>query len=252
MKYPSVQWGQDNKAVRALKIGLIRWHRARGLKSTSNLKSNLFGEGTRRDVARFKRANRMLPVIGKVWGSDAWKRLLPYLDPNEKSLIRQHNRAVAAAKAELAARRLANSEAGKRARFRANALKLYAIRGHYIYTQIRPMLDTSIYDRVQYRRLDCSSTHTKLCQETKLPDPNGRGYDGQGYTGTLVQHGIVKSIGACEAADSWYYGDQGGGVPRHVVSCIGKGVGLSHGSTPMKLVGPYYRGDITHGRDHLT
>lgn len=35
---------------------------------------------------------------------------------------------------------------------------------------------------------DCSGSLTCCAYAAGIPDPNGRGYDGQGYTGTMLQH----------------------------------------------------------------
>lgn len=36
--------------------------------------------------------------------------------------------------------------------------------------------------------MDCSEAVTLICKLAGLSDPNGRGYDGTGYTGTLLQN----------------------------------------------------------------
>lgn len=36
--------------------------------------------------------------------------------------------------------------------------------------------------------MDCSEGVTLLCRLAGLADPNGRGYDGTGYTGTMLDH----------------------------------------------------------------
>lgn len=65
------------------------------------------------------------------------------------------------------------------------------------YAQVRPMrtrglAEQQIADRFADAEgtltLDCSEAVTLLCRLAGLRDPNGRGYDGSGYTGTLLEH----------------------------------------------------------------
>lgn len=65
------------------------------------------------------------------------------------------------------------------------------------YGQVRPMVTAKIRDEAALRRalarpagitLDCSEIATLLCRLAGLADPNGRGYDGSGYTGTMLEH----------------------------------------------------------------
>lgn len=78
---------------------------------------------------------------------------------------------------------------------------------------------------------DCSSMATYLFWYSGLPDPNGRGYDLQGFTGTLCEHG--HSVATHEAApgDLVFYGL---GPPWHHVTIVIAGLGwgascFSHG-----------------------
>lgn len=64
------------------------------------------------------------------------------------------------------------------------------------YAQIRPMRTVHLYEQELHTRLehggsitmDCSEAVTCLCKWAGLRDPNGLGYDGQGYTGTMLRH----------------------------------------------------------------
>lgn len=101
--------------------------------------------------------------------------------------------------------------------------------------------------------LDCSSFYTVCCYAGGAPDPNGRGYDGQGYTGTLMNHGTrVASVANLQPGDAIFYGYSSGsgpafrrGDPTHVALYVGliNGVHsvISHGHYPMGL----YRYDYT-------
>jgi hypothetical protein len=65
------------------------------------------------------------------------------------------------------------------------------------YAQVRPMrtrglheqqlADTLAADRGSLT-MDCSEAVTLLCRLAGLADPNGNGYNGLGYTGTLLKH----------------------------------------------------------------
>lgn len=74
------------------------------------------------------------------------------------------------------------------------------------YAQIRPMRTAHLYeqqtaDLFAAKRsitMDCSESVTLLCRWAGLQDPNGRGYDGYGFTGSLLSslpHIQQKDIG---------------------------------------------------------
>jgi hypothetical protein len=50
-------------------------------------------------------------------------------------------------------------------------------------------------------KLDCSESATLICRLAGIADPNGLGYDGTGWTGTLIQHGNAakRKIKAAQA-----------------------------------------------------
>ena len=56
------------------------------------------------------------------------------------------------------------------------------------YAQIRPMRSVHLQHPVYPLTMDCSESVTCLCKWAGLQDPNGLGYDGSGYTGTLLDH----------------------------------------------------------------
>lgn len=66
------------------------------------------------------------------------------------------------------------------------------------YAQIRPMSTRVLADEAALSAalvhagggivMDCSEAVTLLCRLAGLKDPNGLGYDGSGYTGTLLDH----------------------------------------------------------------
>lgn len=135
----------------------------------------------------------------------------------------------------------------------------YEHRARIAYRQLRPY--PKIKPPVIPSWLDCSSFYTVCCYAGGAPDPNGRGYDGQGYTGTLMSEGTrVGSISDLEPGDAIFYGYSSGagaafnrGDPTHVALYIGlyKGVHsvISHGHYPMALY-PYNYRSVNHYRHY--
>lgn len=78
-----------------------------------------------------------------------------------------------------------------------------------------------------------------------LKDPNGLGYNGFGYTGTLIQNGKRVSASNLKPGDLVFYGRHG---ISHVAIYVGSGRVVSHGSEsgPL-LLSTYYRNDLQYG-----
>lgn len=110
-------------------------------------------------------------------------------------------------------------------------------------------------------RWDCSGFVTACHYAGGAPDPNGRGYDHLGYTGTLMSTGtMVGNINELEPGDLVFYGSASHaspafplGSPTHVALYVGDVNGvpsvLSHGSYPMRLL-PYSYRSINHLRHY--
>jgi hypothetical protein len=73
----------------------------------------------------------------------------------------------------------------------------YRERAQIHYAQVRPMQTRRIHSLHLLQQAlgspagitaDCSEAVTMLCHIAGLEDPNGFGYDGTGYTGTLLHH----------------------------------------------------------------
>jgi hypothetical protein len=76
---------------------------------------------------------------------------------------------------------------------------------------------------------DCSSGFTWLCYVAGIPDPNNLGYNGTGFTGTMVGHG--RQVKEPDIGDAVFYKDPGGGsAPGHVAMFLGDDRVWSHGS----------------------
>lgn len=89
---------------------------------------------------------------------------------------------------------------------------------------------------------DCSMFSTWLYFVAGAPDPNQRGYDGYGYTGTQQNHGITVNWRAAPVLALAFYRGSSGDI-GHVTIVVKKGrLAVSHGSEigPV-LVGIDYR-----------
>lgn len=135
----------------------------------------------------------------------------------------------------------------------------YGKRYNISYSQYRPM--SLGYPPWFPTRWDCSGFYTACCRAGKAADPNGRNYDGLGYTGTLMSRGTrVRSIRDLQPGDPIFYGSSRGmpgfssGDPTHVALYVGYRNGahmvLTLGSYPMKYVPYSYRHDINHYRTY--
>lgn len=134
----------------------------------------------------------------------------------------------------------------------------HAKRGLIHYTQTAKRMQ-GVRERIRPPRVpafeDCSSFSTWVYWVAGGPDPNGRGYDGQGWTGTLCQAGRAVSLAEAKPGDLVFYGR---GAPwGHVAILVTVGgarrpMVVSHGSEG----GPYlleldYRADRGQIRAYL-
>lgn len=103
------------------------------------------------------------------------------------------------------------------------------------YAQIRPLPPLKPPKLVRYG--DCSIFVIDVFYAAGSPDPTGRGYDGQGYTGSLVGKGRLVPVSALMPLDLVFYGFTRTaspafpiGSPTHVAVYIGGGYVASFGS----------------------
>lgn len=110
-------------------------------------------------------------------------------------------------------------------------------------------------------RLDCSGFYTDCRYAGGSSNPNNRGWDGEGYTGTMMITGVrVGSINDLLPGDAIFYGHSvskpgfNAGDPTHVALYVGvidnQHMVLSMGSYPMSYVPYNYRHDINHYRHY--
>ena len=121
------------------------------------------------------------------------------------------------------------------------------------YQQVRPIACFGVPPSKGFTT-DCSGHATSAYywarQETGLavPDPNGRGFDGYGYTGTLINNPRVTN-GQYKRGDLALYGPSTGSS-SHVTTCVKDGdasgsAWCSHGSESAPYrVALYYRSDL--------
>jgi hypothetical protein len=95
------------------------------------------------------------------------------------------------------------------------------------YGQIRPIRGRPF---VVPLKTDCSGLATLITKWNGGPDPNGRNYDGEGYTGTMLAHLPHIPKWQARRGDLAVFG---GGTGRHVV------VFLQAGIHPDPLVGSH-------------
>lgn len=191
----------------------------------------IFGPFAVKSLRKFQQQHH-LHVDGIV-GRNTLKRLAPYFDayafflyvgypPSKSKEVRTRNKIV------------------------AYALWGYNNRARVHYAQYRPM------DRLKNLKFlpiwdDCSEFATKAYKFAGAPDPNGRGYNGFGYTGDELKHGKTVSLSHAKKGDLVHYGPN-----KHVAIYIGSGKVISHGSEG----GPYllpvkYRSDYSQVRSYL-
>lgn len=103
------------------------------------------------------------------------------------------------------------------------------------YAQLRP-IDGLTSPRKLPLSTDCSGFVTLCYKWAGAPDPNGRGYDGYGYTGTLLEHMRQVSQAQARAGDLVLWADSV--RTRHVAMVLDTGSDpllVSHGSEPGPL-----------------
>jgi hypothetical protein len=116
-----------------------------------------------------------------------------------------------------------------RERYTAVLRQFYDERANWDYGQVRPIPHPGQRGRV---KTDCSGGVTYAAQVAKVPDPNARGFDGLGYTGTLLESKYAKRVSLLQArpGDLIVYGPFPG---HHVVAILEAGpdpLVWSHGS----------------------
>jgi cell wall-associated NlpC family hydrolase len=122
--------------------------------------------------------------------------------------------------------------------------------GLFVYRQFRPMV-VNLHNPDARNKTDCSAFVTACYRGGNAPDPNGRAYDGFGYTGTLWPRGVpIASPGPTDLA---FYGNMGprfGYAPSHVAIVVEPGWVISFGHTPISKYRLGYRSDYRGSRHY--
>jgi peptidoglycan hydrolase-like protein with peptidoglycan-binding domain len=234
-----IELGSKGRDVRALKRALRRaGHLPKGVRI-----SNVFDEATDKAVRDFQRASR-LEVDGEV-GDDTFGALWPHYDPWSRALVEAVRKKM---------RKLANPS-GKRQRIVAAAFVGYSNRDRIHYTQDARRMQ-GVRDGIRVPRFpafeDCSSFATWCYWVAGAPDPNGRGYDGFGFTGSQIGPG--KKVAEPRPGDLVFYGWEPAprNCPKHVAVYVGNGKVVSHGSdSGPNLAVLDYRTDRNQIRSYL-
>lgn len=95
------------------------------------------------------------------------------------------------------------------------------------YAEIRPIPLTAYRDHHLPLTTDCSGFATACYYAAGAPDPNANGYDGEGYTGTLLGHLPAIPQSDAQPGDLIVFGAYPG---KHVVVIVGTGIGRSNPS----------------------
>jgi peptidoglycan hydrolase-like protein with peptidoglycan-binding domain len=238
--------GLDVIAVkRALsRAGFMRW---------GNF-TNLFGKNTVTAVKNFQKAHGIKPASG-AYGAGSHAALTHSHSKAEPTEWAFDDYSIFLMREESSLLATTPEERIRKAMLSAGYY-CYAHRNQIPYRQSRPFpLKRPPY--VPVGGIDCSGGYTLWSFCGGAPDPNGRGYDGQGYTGTLMSRGRSCSYSELKPGDAVFYGFTSRpssafpyGSPTHVAMYVGGGMVLSNGHSPMGLYAVRYRGDLNHYRTY--
>lgn len=134
----------------------------------------------------------------------------------------------------------------KRSRIVKAAVYASSKRGYIHYTQSSLRME-GVRRRIKPPAVpsweDCSSFCTWLYWLVGGPDPNGLGFPGYGYTGTMINHGRRISMSSVKPGDLVFYGGWSRwSAPTHVAVYIGGGKVVSHGNEAgPQVLNVYYR-----------
>jgi len=214
-------------------LALQRALAAAGFRKWGNF-TRAFGKGTRKNVMEFQEHNHM--KRDGIYDIDVHKKLARYYDQYGTFLMNKANKVYnTSPRAVIVSYATFGYNNRYKIHYTQSSLRMYGVRN-----KIRP-------PKIPYYE-DCSSFSTWTYWGAGVPDPNGLGYNGWGYTGTLVQHGNRTTNP--QPGDLAFYGY---GAPyHHVVVYIGNGRCISHGSEVGPLLLPvYYRSDFSHFRTYI-
>ena len=185
-------------------------------------------------IKKFQKANGL--KADGIYGINTHRKLMRYFDQYGARLM---SRAPEPTTMSLSIRQ----------RILAEALWGYNNQSRITYAQVRPM--RSLFKGHSLPQVaDCSEFATTCYRRAGASDPNGMGYNGYGYTGTLANRGRVVALSQAKIGDLVLYGN---GAPWHHVAVyagFGKVVSLGSSSGP-NLCHIDYRSDRGQIRAYL-
>lgn len=187
--------------------------------------TGMYGPGTRKAVRKFQEKHHLHP--DGEYGPETHREMVRWHHFDDYGEWLLAHTKVGPTKAQVAQRTM-----------RATGFYVVNRRGAIHYTQ-GPMRMQGVRQKLhppQYPRWeDCSSMATWFTYVAGVPDPNGLGYDGFGYTGTQILHGVEVTRSDAKVGDLVFYGRARNAI-SHVAMYVGNGMVVSHGSEG----GPYY------------
>jgi hypothetical protein len=214
-------------------------------RSATNLRSGAYGERTAGDLIRARLHANLTPVgTGETCDKITWDWLYSHMTRTQRikaaqSLTRDAGAGVAAAGTDL-------GESVARSAMAAHE----RLRRIWVYRQYRPMAP-SLWSEFARTHSDCSSFATLCYKDAGAPDPNRRGYDGYGFTGSLWPRG--RDCAPKPGALAFYGGSLGTdrNDTTHVAVCISPSEVISFGSTPISRRNVHYRSDFRGCREFV-
>ncbi len=123
-----------------------------------------------------------------------------------------------------------------------------AHKSNFVYKEVRPM-PNSLFGKPPIVT-DCSGFATLCYKAAGVKDPNGSGYNGQGYTGTLQSHGSKTNNPQPGDLVFYYPGQGAGGTAGHVGVYIGEGKVIDFGHPGAPEENPIHLGPIVEVRTY--
>lgn len=205
------------------------------LKQRLRMVTPIFGPGVKRALENYQR-NHGLPVTGT------------YTQQTHSKLVAGKN--FDAHGAHLMAS-FSAGEKGAKVRNKIVSTALFA-RAHAPrhYTQGGPRMEGVVKKfkpPKMWNYADCSAFATWCYWVAGAPDPNGRGYDGQGWTGEMVDKG--KAVSQPQPGDLVFYGP--GPSRTHVAVFVGGGKVVGHGQESGPFLSPMNYRPPTEIRSYL-
>lgn len=174
----------------------------------------LFGPYAVRNLKSFQRKNRL--KADGVYGRETHRKLAPYFDDYGRWLLGQT--------------KILTTSDMRRQVIVSTAMHGFSNRYGIHYTQswmrmqgVKQRLRPPAYPKYE----DCSSFATWCYWVAGASDPNGLGYNGYGYTGTLANNGRKISSAYMKPGDLIFFGRY---PHNHVTIYVGNGRSVSHGN----------------------